>query len=152
MLVAAWAQLCWWSAPASAQRSAAAETYTCAPSPPPNTHTDIPECSQCKYQSANDVKRQASYVILQLTVGVCQVLDVSEEFSLSQYSVLQNGRRRGDSNTHTSHTSHTRHTRHTHMSGVVGRRSPSNVWRGRTLYHQTTKDSKFFEFCALNTT
>lgn len=37
VLVATLAPLCCWSAPASAQRSAAAETYTCVPSPPPNT-------------------------------------------------------------------------------------------------------------------
>lgn len=55
------------------------------------------------------MKRQASYVILQLTVGVCQALDVSEEFSLSQYSVLQkDGEEVTVTHTHT-------HTRHTHI-------------------------------------
>lgn len=92
-LVAAWALPCCWSAPASARRSVAAETYTCAPAPPPKTHAHnrsntIVLIMQCWPMS---VCVPQTYFILELAVGFCKVLDLSKEFTFSECTVLQEG-------------------------------------------------------------
>lgn len=101
VLVAVLALQCCWSAPASAQRSAAVETYTCAPSPPPNrqfgSHLTVPimqlwsvRAVQYYFDDINwhALKKNYSYFVLELDICLCQVLDLSEEFGLSECTVL----------------------------------------------------------------
>lgn len=96
MQVAALAPLCRLSAAVSAQTAAAAETYTCDPPPPPNTRRL--QLIQCVVQYGFGTpkwcyfilyKKTPTYFVPELDVGLCQILDLSEEFALPYCTVLE---------------------------------------------------------------
>lgn len=94
VLVEAWDQPYCWSVPASVRRSAAADSCTCAPTPPANRQTHRSKwllalaCASLGQQSFWIDK----YLILELDAVFCQVLDLSEKLSFSGNTVLQGGK------------------------------------------------------------